>query len=220
MLKLDNDKIKDIILNNKDKIILRNNNIPEINLELALIILDEVYNQLHSQNYIIAEDIQTTVLSENYLVMKFILEIYNSDSKLIARYVEVGEAKENNDLIARFAYSRAIKRLTEKIIGIRLINKILLELRDRNELIDANNNVNYETKNNNVNVNIQPQQLVEHVISKPITEKQIQLIFEMAKERNKLNELVKIIKNTFNKTDIKELTVREASELIEILKQR
>lgn len=218
MLKLDNDKIKDIILNNKDKIILRNNNIPEINLELALIILDEVYNQLHSQNYIIAEDIQTTVLSENYLVMKFILEIYNSDSKLIARYVEVGEAKENNDLIARFAYSRAIKRLTEKIIGIRLINKILLELRDRNELIDVNNNINYETKNNNVN--IQPQQLVEHVISKPITEKQIQLIFEMAKERNKLNELVKIIKNTFNKTDIKELTVREASELIEFLKQK
>lgn len=217
MLKLNIDKIKDLIVNNKDKIILRNDT-PEINLELALLILDEMYNQLYEQNYRIIEDIQFTALSENYLVLKFSLEIYNDKNVLVMRFVEIGEAKENNDLVARYAYSRAIKRIVEKILGIRIINKVLLELKEKGELTNFTNISIDQDKVNNDNIPSQLQTIQN--IDKPITEKQIQLIFELAKERNKLTELLSLIKDLFNKNDIKDLTSKEASKLIEFLIQK
>lgn len=215
MLKLNVDRIKDIIVNNTDKIILRNDT-PEINLELALLILDEMYNQLYEQNYRVIEDIQFTVLSENYLVLKFSLDIYNDKNILVLRFVEIGEAKENNDLIARYAYSRAIKRIVEKILGIRVISKVLLELKEKGELTNIIENQNVEQnkiKSDNI---FNSSQNIQN-IDKPITEKQIQLIFELAKEKNKLAELITLIKSLFNKHDIKELNSKEASKLIELL---
>lgn len=217
MLQLNTDKIRELIVHNKDKIILRNDT-PEINLELALMILDEVYNQLYEQKYRIIEDIQLTVLSENYLVLKFSLDIYNDKNVLIARFVEIGEAKENNDLIARYALSRAIKRIVEKLLGVRVINKVLLELKEKGELV---NNSEFSTtiQNKAKTDNIFNQTQMPQTNDKPITEKQIQLIFELAKERNKLADLLSLIRNLFNKNDIKELTSKEASKLIELLIQ-
>lgn len=218
MLQLNIDKIKDLIVNNKDKIILRNDT-PEINLELALLLLDEVYNQLYEQKYRLIEDIQFTVLADNYLVLKFSLDIYNDKNILIARYVEIGEARENNDLVARYAYSRAIKRLVEKILGLRIINKVLLELKEKGELV--NNNQIQITEQNKIKIdnNVFNFNQINQINEKLITEKQIQLIFELAKERNKLSDLLSLIKSLFNKNDIKELTSKEASKLIELLIQ-
>lgn len=217
MLKLNTDRIKDLVINNKDKIILRNDT-PEINLELALLILDDMYNQLHEQNYRVVEDIQFTVLSDNYLVLKFSLDIYDDKNILVVRFVEIGEAKENNDLIARYAYSRAIKRIVEKMLGIRIINKVLLELKEKGELT---NFVTIQIDQDNVNTdNVFSQSIITQNIDKPITEKQIQFIFELAKERNKLTELLSLIKGLFSKNDIKDLTSKEASKLIELLIQK
>lgn len=105
--------------------------VPEITRPLALELLRMIYSTISLAGGSYQENVEVLHAGGESVIVKASIKITLGDKVL--EFVEIGEGnyrEEDDETPARRAYTRAMKRLIEKIFGEDFINRLLLSLID------------------------------------------------------------------------------------------
>ncbi|MEM4557956.1 MAG: hypothetical protein QW251_04090 [Desulfurococcaceae archaeon] len=105
--------------------------VPEITRPLALELLRMIYSTISLAGGSYQENVEVLHAGGESVIVKASIKITLGDKVL--EFVEIGEGnyrEEDDETPARRAYTRAMKRLIEKILGEDFINRLLLSLID------------------------------------------------------------------------------------------
>lgn len=105
--------------------------VPEITRPLALELLRMIYSTISLSGGSYQENVEVLHAGGDSVIVKASIKITLGDKVL--EFVEIGEGnyrEEDDETPARRAYTRAMKRLIEKILGEDFINRLLLSLID------------------------------------------------------------------------------------------
>jgi len=121
-------RLKSLLENRRDLVVFIRG-VPEISRPMALEMLSATRQYVVSLGGSWEEEVQALHVSSEYVVLAVKVRIRVNDSHF--EVVEVGECSKEEKAggtLARVAYTRAVKRLLESLVGEDFINKILLQL--------------------------------------------------------------------------------------------
>ena len=190
MLPIKVDELRKIVEENKN-LVVKVGNTYEISRPLALMLWNAFVSMMTKEGGSVREELRVEYVSPEMVIVSVSCTVAVQGREV--RYCEIGEAYRSEGkegTMARTAYTRAMKRLLERMIGEDFINQVIKQL------------------------------YPEGVKEVPASEKQKQLIISLAKEGKITKELVnEVLKGEISLNQaLKEntLTASQAKKLIDV----
>ena len=124
------ERLENIIRSQKNAIAVING-VPEITRPIAIGLWQEIRQQAMGFGLTLKENAEVLTANREMVIMKFSIAIYKEDI-LIYELAEIGECyadeKGKTDTMARVAYTRAMKRALERLVGEDFINQIVMSI--------------------------------------------------------------------------------------------
>jgi len=128
MLPIRVEELRKIIEENKD-LVVKVGNTYEISRPLALMLWNAFVSMMTKEGGSVKEELKVEYVSPEMVIVSVACTVRVQESEV--RYCEIGEAYRSEgkeDTMARTAYTRAMKRLLERMIGEDFINQFVLKL--------------------------------------------------------------------------------------------
>lgn len=125
-------RLANIILERKDAIAFIGN-VAEITRPIAIALWQEIRNQGMNFGLTFRENAEVLSSTRDSVIAKFTISVFDADGKMVYELAEIGEAYADEpgnkkDTLARTAYTRAMKRALERLVGEDFINSVILSI--------------------------------------------------------------------------------------------
>jgi len=128
MLPIRVEELRKIVEENKD-LVVKIGNRYEISRPLALKLWNVLVSMLTEEGGSVKEEVRVEYASPEMVIVSVACTVRVKEREV--RYCEIGEAYKHEgkgDTLARTAYTRAMKRLLERMVGEDFINQVILKL--------------------------------------------------------------------------------------------
>lgn len=131
-VRFDTTRLESIIRERKDAIALIGN-VPEITRPIAIALWQEIRNQAMNFGLSFRESAEILTATRDMVIARFSISVYDAESRLVYELAEIGEAYADEpgnkkDTLARTAYTRAMKRALERLVGEDFINAVVMSV--------------------------------------------------------------------------------------------
>lgn len=124
-------RLANIILERRDAIAFIGN-VAEITRPIAIALWQEIRNQGMNFGLTFRENAEVLSSTRDFVIAKFTISVFDADGKMVYELAEIGEAYADEpgkkDTLARTAYTRAMKRALERLVGEDFINSVILSI--------------------------------------------------------------------------------------------